>query len=199
MEQTSPVNVMPAKTAQYDQGVLEVLADGTVLYKTYQQAEQAHKQKLESQAGATKSMPKAKLGEQYLAKDGQVVPYNLGGLMEFQLTGLIVVIVVLAGLSLICAGVGRLIRVFGRNEAMREAEPEVVSARLPIANSMHSSLTDQQLVVLLTAAATEIIGSPVRIEHFRHLEARGPSWSEQGRSELLHSHRLNRTERKRTP
>lgn len=59
----------------------------------------------------------------------------------------------------------------------------------PADASIHPGLTDQQLVVLLTAAAYEVVASPVRIERFRPFTAKDWSWAAQGRSEL-HSHRL---------
>lgn len=55
--------------------------------------------------------------------------------------------------------------------------------------SIHPGLTDQQLVVLLTAAACEALGEPVRIDRFRPLSAKDWSWAAQGRHDLQ-SHRL---------
>ncbi len=52
------------------------------------------------------------------------------------------------------------------------------------AGGLHPGLSDQQLVVLLTAAAYEALGRPIRIERFRPLNAKGWSWSVQGRHEL---------------
>ena len=54
---------------------------------------------------------------------------------------------------------------------------------------IHPGLTDQQLVVLLTAAACEALGEPVHVDRFRPLTAKGWSWAAQGRQELQ-SHRL---------
>ena len=54
---------------------------------------------------------------------------------------------------------------------------------------IHPGITDQQLVVLLTAAACEVLGEPVRIDRFLPLAAKDGSWTTQGRHEL-HSHRL---------
>ena len=55
--------------------------------------------------------------------------------------------------------------------------------------SIHPGLSDQQLVVLLTAAASEILGGAVRIGRFRPLTAKDGNWAAQGRHNL-HSHRL---------
>lgn len=54
---------------------------------------------------------------------------------------------------------------------------------------IHPGLSDQQLVVLLTAAAYEVLGGPVRVNRFRQLTAKNGGWTAQGRRELQ-SHRL---------
>lgn len=54
---------------------------------------------------------------------------------------------------------------------------------------IHPGITDQHLVVLLTAAACEALGEPVRIERFRPVAATDGNWAAQGRHELQ-SHRL---------
>lgn len=185
---TTPVNPpIPNKPAA-DPGIFKILDDGTVLYKTYQQAESAAKQiKADKQGGdATKKLSQVKYGESYLSKDGQVIPYTLGSLVEFQLTGLIVVLIVLVGLSLICAAIGRLITKLDRTKAI---PPVPVTSPPLTVSGIHPGLSDQQLVVLLTAAASEVIGAPVRIAAFRPLAAKDSNWATQGRKELQ-SHRL---------
>jgi len=179
-------------TAVKDPAVLTVLPDGTVLYRTCQQAEQAAQQLKDTGQGVVtvKKLSQVRYGEQYQAKDGQVVPYTLGRLAEFQLTGLIVVIVVLTGLSLICAVIGRLIKQLERPSVEASSVAPVVSFPPPLAAStIHPGLTDQQLVVLLTAAACEVLDSPVRVDRFRPLTARDWNWAAQGRS-TLQSHQL---------
>lgn len=180
----------PAATTN-DPAVFTVLPDGTVLYKTYQQAEQAAKQlKSPHQGAAVKTLSQVKSGEQYLARDGQVVPYTLASLVEFQLTGLIVVIAVLAGLSLICSLIGRLIKALERAPQAASGVAPVVTPVAPVAAStIHPGLTDGQLVVLLTVAAHEALDSPVRVDRFRPLSSKDWSWAAQGRS-TLQSHQL---------
>lgn len=56
----------------------------------------------------------------------------------------------------------------------------------PATASIHPGLTDQQLLVLLTAAASQVLDRPVRVHKFRPLTG---SWAAQGRSDLQ-SHRL---------
>lgn len=63
------------------------------------------------------------------------------------------------------------------------------TAQPAVSGGIHPGLTNQQLVVLLTAAAFETLGRPVRIDHIRPLPAKSSNWSVQGRSDLQ-SHRL---------
>ena len=56
-------------------------------------------------------------------------------------------------------------------------------------SGIHPGLSDQQLVLLLTVAAYEMLGEPVRIDKFRPLNAKDWSWSAHGRHDLQ-SHRL---------
>lgn len=189
---TPPLQQSQPATPAADPAIFKILDDGTVLYKTYQQAQNAA-QRLKSTTPATdttKKLSQVKYGEKYLAKDGRVVPYTLGNLLEFQVTGLVVVILVLAGLSLVCAAIGRVIKGVERGKTPSPAAAAAPQATSAVSDSgIHPGLTDQQLVVLLTAAATEAVGSPVRIEKFRPLTAKDQNWSVQGRHEL-HTHRL---------
>jgi hypothetical protein len=175
--------------------VFKILDDGTVLYKTSDQAEAARLQQKASQqqSGTTvKKLSQVKSGELYLAKDGKAAPYTLGSLVEFQVTGLIVVIVVLAGLSLICAAIGRLIKSLEKSVPAALPPPVMAPPAAPAAavtSGIHPGLTDQQLVVLLTAAASAMLGGPVRVDKFRPLTAKDLNWAVQGRSDLQY-HRL---------
>lgn len=164
--------------------VFKVLPDGTVLYKTWQDAALARQQQAAQQQQLTvATQAQAKLGQQYTGRDGTLVPSTLAGLMEFQATGLIVVLVVLAGLSLLCAALGRLLHRPDQPVAARPVDETVTAG-------IHPGLTNQQLVVLLTAAASQVLQQPVRIEYFRQAAPADPGWAAQGRSELVHSHRL---------
>lgn len=177
--------------------VFKTLPDGTVLYQSYREAEQAARQnKVVKVTSAAAKPGQAKLGEIYLAKDGQPHSSTLGGLMEFQFTGLIVVMVVLLSLYLICAGIGRLLR--GVQRAFASRSVSVPSAPLttltpaapnPLTSGIHPGLTDQQLAVILTAAAQEAVGGPVRVERFRPLTDRDLDWAAKGRRDLQ-SHQL---------
>lgn len=190
---TPPVTTQSSVKPAADPAIYKILDDGTVLYKTYQQAESAKKLQAGTQpAIAVKKLSQVKYGDKHLAKDGQTVPYTLGSLVEFQLTGLVVVIVVLAGLSIICAAIGRLIKALDRGAVatLPIASPILEQPASPATATgiQPPGLTDQHLLVLLTAAASEAIGRPVRIEKFLSISKAG-NWAVQGRSEL-HSHRL---------
>jgi len=64
--------------------------------------------------------------------------------------------------------------------------PSIISAA---PGGIHPGLTDQQLVVLLTAAACEALGEPVRVDRFRSVTVKDGNWAAQGRRDLQ-SHRL---------
>lgn len=194
MSETTAALQHSPSAASVDPSIFAILPDGTLLYKTYEQAQAAARRLSKSSDNATKKLSQVKYGEQYLTSGGQVVPYTLGTLVEFQVTGLIVVVLVLAGLSLACSAIGRMIKLLEKGEAAAPIATQ--PADLPPQTtapatepSIHPGLTDEQLVVLLAAAATEVIGSPVRIGKFRPLTARDQIWSAQGRSELQ-THRL---------
>lgn len=182
----------PADAVPQAPAIFKSLPDGTVLYKTWQDAEIARQQQKAGNSVVTtvKKHSQVKAGGSYLSKDGQTVPYTLGSLVEFQFTGLIVVIVVLAGLSLICSLIGRLIK-----KLQPVAAITVASASAPLTtpavlqSGVHPGISDQQLVVLLTAAASEMLGGPVRLDRFRAMVPKDVNWAAQGRSNLQ-SHRL---------
>jgi len=181
--QPQPATVQPP-------AVFTVLDDGTVLYRTYQDAQAARLLQVDGQKSqALKAPSQVKLGEQYLAKDGNAAPYSLGGLVEFQVTGLIVVLVVLVSLSLICAAIGRLLNRLHTPQASTASIATAIPTENPATASIHPGLTDQQLLVLLTAAASEVLEEPVRVERFRPLNARDLTWASQGRH-ALQDHRL---------
>ena len=63
------------------------------------------------------------------------------------------------------------------------------SPQLAATGGLHPGLSDQQLVVLLTVAAHEVLERPVRVCKFRPLNTKDRNWATQGRQELQ-SHRL---------
>jgi hypothetical protein len=159
--------------------IFKALPGGTVLYEGYPQAKQGSQQLKDSKhAGdAAKNHSQVKLVDTYLGNDGQALTYNLAA---SQFTELIGVILVLLCLGLIIPAIRRRLR--PQHDSRTPARPAPVSG-------IHPGLTDQQLVVILTAAAQEALGGPVRIRRYRPVTARDLSWSAIGRS-MLQSHRL---------
>ena len=75
----------------------------------------------------------------------------------------------------------------------RPAEPEAPTAALPpapAADSGHPGLTHEELLVLLTAAAVEVVGKPVSIIRFRALTPMDWTWAVQGRVDIHTSHHI---------
>jgi hypothetical protein len=131
---------------------------------------------------------------------------NLNGALLISAIDFILSFVIIGGIGAILA-LFPLLNRFGKQKAKdHQAMPSKRSvpkapasaAALPASSSvsqsattggLHPGLSDQQLVVLLTAAAYETLGRPVRVDRFRPLNAKGWNWAAQGRHELQ-SHRL---------
>ena len=78
-------------------------------------------------------------------------------------------------------------------KAGRPVEPEVPTESLPPApaeDSGHPGLTHEELLVLLTAAAVEVVGKPVSIIRFRALTPMDWTWAVQGRVDIHTSHHI---------
>ena len=188
---TAQVALVPQASAP-----LTVLSDGSVLYKTLQQAQAAgHTAATGAPAAGVKKLSQASYGESYLGRDGQAVPLTLGDLAQFQVTGFLVVLGAMAGLYFVWSFLSRLLRdpesEVSPQYAPAAARPAVGTSALPeAAGSLHPGLSDQELVVILSAAAFEMLNAPVRIVKVSRLNPRDASnWAAEGRS-VLHSHRL---------
>jgi hypothetical protein len=55
-------------------------------------------------------------------------------------------------------------------------------------DSIHPGISNQQLMVLLTAAACEALGVAVRVDRLRPVFAKNSNWATQGRHELQSHH-----------
>jgi hypothetical protein len=129
---------------------------------------------------------------------------NLNGALLISAIDFILSFVIIGGIGVILAMFPLLNR-FGRQNdkgELEHSEPKesgltgtspitIPSTRPAVANEIHPGLSDQQLVVLLTAAACEALGEPVRIDRFRPMTAKDWNWSAQGRQQLQ-SHVLQR-------
>ena len=127
---------------------------------------------------------------------------NLNGALLISAIDFILSFIIIGGIGVILA-LFPLLNKFGKQDDKRphaiplEQAPHLSSVSLEssqsaqsaASGSIHSGLSDQQLVVLLTAAASEALDRTVRIEHIHPLTARTSNWAVQGRSDLQ-SHRL---------
>lgn len=130
---------------------------------------------------------------------GSVFPDHPGfwELLEFQVTGLVIVMSVLATLSLATYGMAWLIKTFLPEQyaPKPKAAPAIKAPVAAAATSatdgpVHPGLTQEQLIVILSAAAAEVIGKPISVVKFRSMNAMDWTWAVQGRVELHTSHRL---------
>lgn len=135
-----------------------------------------------------------------LGKGGFSVHPTIGELIEFQVTGLLVVFVVLGGLTLICMLTGWLLKIvapeqyYGKKKVPAAVPvPAAAPARAPapaappVAATIHPGLSDDKLLVLLAIAASEGLGQAVSVVKFRPADQMDWTWSVQGRVGL-HSH-----------
>jgi len=123
---------------------------------------------------------------------------NLNGALLISAIDFILSFVIIGGIGMIL-GLFPLLNRFGKQDALaipREQsslkEPgstTSLTTQVATASSIHPGLGDRQLVVLLTAAACEALGEPVRVDRFRPLTAKDWNWAAQGRHDLQ-SHRL---------
>ena len=89
-------------TLMPDSAVVEIYQGGhkvSILYKTNAQSREANARQdsIRTVNGANKALPiaKAKLGDEYITEQGEAETFTLGKLAEFQMTGLIIVMVVI--------------------------------------------------------------------------------------------------------
>ena len=134
---------------------------------------------------------------------------TFGEVIEFQLTGLLVVFTVLGGLTLMCYLLAWLLKTVAPDQyhckPKRSAAPPVkavppkVVAAVPAAAatapaaalataSLHPGLADEAFLAILAVAATEALGQAVAIVRFRPMDSMDWTWSVQGRVGLHTSH-----------
>ena len=130
---------------------------------------------------------------------------TLGQVVEFQLTGLLVVFTVLGGLTLMLYLVAWLLKTFAPDQYYcRKATPvapapkpapaaqaaAVAASAPPVVASIHPGLSDEELVAILAVAASEGIGQSVTVVKFRPMDSMDWTWSVQGRVGLHSSRKL---------
>lgn len=134
-----------------------------------------------------------------IGKGGFGAKATLGQLVEFQLTGLFVVFTVLGGLTLLCYLLAWILKTVAPNQYFVRPSAEAVAKPTPPAKpiapalapgepSIHPGLTDEELIVILVAAASEAMGRAVSIVSFRPMDSMDWRWSLQGRVDLHSSH-----------
>lgn len=146
----------------------------TVLYKTYAQSTEARMALKVKEDAAGKVLPiaKAKLGSEYCAGEyntetgvcsGSKETFTIGKLVEFQATGLIVVMVVIIGLCLLTYAMSFIMAKLGLTKAPAPkaapaAAPAPAPAPAPVSNldpnapSIHPGLTNAQFQALIGVA-----------------------------------------------
>lgn len=129
---------------------------------------------------------------------------SAGELIEFQLTGLLVVFVVLGAITALCMFSSWLLKVFLPAQYYGKAAPATVSKAAPVTPAPKvvsaapaaavevapSGLSQEKLLAILTAAAYETIGAPVSVVSFRPVSSSDSLWSVQGRVSHHSSHKL---------
>ncbi|MBK8744331.1 OadG family transporter subunit [Propionivibrio sp.] len=128
---------------------------------------------------------------------GFTAKVTLGQVVEFQLTGLLVVFTVLGGLTLMLYLLAWLLKTFAPDQYhCRKAAPAapavraVAASALPAVASIHPGLSDEELVVILAVAAAEGMGQSVTVVKFRPMDSMDWTWSVQGRVGLHSSRKL---------
>jgi hypothetical protein len=127
---------------------------------------------------------------------------TVGELVEFQATGLLVVFVVLGAITAISMLLSWLLKVFLPNQYYGKATPAPAAKAAPAAPAAKaapvaaaaavtsSGLSQEKLLVILTAAAHEVLGVPVSVVSFRPVGSRRCSLVVQGRATHHSSHKL---------
>jgi len=171
--------------------------DGTeqVLYKTYKESAIA-KKAMEGALGKQEIKEKlasVKVNEEYKAKDGSVQKYGIENLLEFQLSGFLVVLLVLVSLWFILSLISKFINSLGLGKAEAPKAPPVQAAAPAApaaqAKTIHPGMSDEQFVAIISAAATHVLGKPVSVVKFKPLHTMDWTWAVQGRV-ALHSHKV---------
>jgi hypothetical protein len=144
-----------------------------------------------AQTTAQTSAPKTAATVEIAGKGGFTGEATVGQLMEFQLTGLLVVFVVLGAITVVSMFSSWLLKIiapgqyFGSAPAPAPALP--AAAKAATATTIHPGLPNDKLLAILAAAAETALGQSVTIVSFATTDS---NWSAQGRIAIHSSHRL---------
>lgn len=136
-------------------------------------------------------------------KGGFTAQASVGQLVEFQLTGLLVVFTVLGGLTVMCVLMAWILKTVAPDQyhcrksavpvppAPLAAKPAAVAVAVQpqTLTTVHPGLTDEELIAILAVAATEVLGQAVAVVKFRTMDSMDWTWSQQGRVTLHTSHK----------
>ncbi|MCK9182643.1 MAG: hypothetical protein M0P13_07175 [Fibrobacteraceae bacterium] len=156
-----------------DSTVLEIEENGhgaTILYKTNAQAREANaRQDSLANSNGEHALPiaKSRLGNEYLNEEGAPEHFTIGKLIEFQATGLIVVMVVIVGLCILTYLMNFLLAKFVLGKLVKPQAPVEAKPAIPVpaplapakctldpnAPSVHPGFTNKQLQAFLSIAA----------------------------------------------
>ncbi len=161
-----------------DSTVLSIYESGhkvTVLYKTNAQSREANaRQDSIASAAGNQHIPiaKAKLGSEYITEQGTAEKFTLGKLVEFQATGLIIVMLVIIGLCLLSYLMNYIVNKLilpHVSKPKAEEAPSVPASPAPApvskahctldpnAPSVHPGFTNKQLQAFLGIAAVSAL------------------------------------------
>lgn len=131
---------------------------------------------------------------------------TVGEIVEFQLTGLLVVFTVLGGITLLCILMAKFLAViapdayYGKKKpasspavAQAPAGPATAApavAPAPVVATIHPGLSDDRLLAILATAVQEVLGQPASVVKFRPMGAMDWTWPQQGRATHHSSHKL---------
>jgi pyruvate/2-oxoglutarate dehydrogenase complex dihydrolipoamide acyltransferase (E2) component len=127
---------------------------------------------------------------------------SMGEIIEFQATGLLVVFVVLGAITCISMFMSWCLKTFLPSQYYGKAMPAAAkaapapapkpaaapAAKAPVAAS--GGLSQEKILVLLTAAAHEVLGSSASVVSFRPAGSSDALWSIHGRAAHHSSHKL---------
>ena len=154
------------------------------------QAVVAPAQAVAAQAQAATTVATVGAGQ---GKGGFSAKPTIGEIAEFQATGLLVVFVVLGSITAISMFMSWLLKVLAPGQYYGTSKPAAAAAPAPAAKAAPapaataSGLSQDKLLVLLAAAAQEILGKSVAVVSYSVADS---SWAMQGRAAHHHSHKL---------
>lgn len=158
------LDLMP-EDAVYE--IVETHGGVTVLYKSFDQAKEASVRRdsiVDAQGARIFTPAKAKLGDTYYTgKDEETATFTLGKLVEFQITGLLVVMIVIISLCALSYLMTAVLRAIGvvkpdtPTPPVPSPSPVPQALKDPNAKSEHPGFTNAQLQAFLTTAAVAAI------------------------------------------